>query len=34
MSRRSESGKVTLALHGHAQRLNVSRLHAHLFAGM
>lgn len=31
---RAESGKVTLALHGHAQRLNVSRLHAHLFAGM
>lgn len=31
---RTESGKVTLTLHGHAQRLGVSRLHAHLFAGM
>ncbi len=33
-AQRAESGKVTLALHGHAQRLGVSRLHAHLFAGM
>lgn len=31
---RAESGKVTLVLHGCADRLNVSRLHAHLFAGM
>ena len=33
-AQRAETGKLTLALHGHAQRLNVSRLHAHLFAGM
>ena len=31
---REESGKVTLTLRGHADRLTVSRLYAHLFKPM
>jgi DNA-binding LytR/AlgR family response regulator len=31
---REESGKVTLSLHGHADKLRASRLYAHLFRGM
>lgn len=31
---RDEAGKLTLALRGHADRLPVSRLYAHLFKGM
>lgn len=31
---RADNGKLTLALRGHADRLSVSRLYAHLFAGM
>ena len=31
---RDESGKLTLTLHGHTGKLNVSRLYAHIFKGM
>lgn len=31
---RADNGRLTLTLHGHADRLSVSRLYAHLFAGM
>jgi DNA-binding LytR/AlgR family response regulator len=31
---RDESGKLTLHLKGHAERLGVSRLYAHLFKAM
>ena len=33
-ARREESGKVTLTLRGHADKLTASRLYAHLFKGM
>jgi len=33
-ARREESGKVTLTLRGHAEKLTASRLYAHLFKGM
>jgi DNA-binding LytR/AlgR family response regulator len=33
-ARREESGKVTLTLAGHADKLTASRLYAHLFKGM
>jgi len=33
-ARREESGKVTLTLAGHADKLVASRLYAHLFRGM
>ena len=33
-ARREESGKLTLTLHGHADKLVVSRLYAHLFRGL
>jgi len=33
-ARREETGKVTLTLHGRAEKLTVSRLYAHLFKGM
>ena len=31
---REESGKLTLTLRGHADKLTVSRMYAHLFKGM
>ncbi len=31
---RDESGKLILHLHGHAERLGVSRMYAHLFKGL
>jgi DNA-binding LytR/AlgR family response regulator len=33
-AQRDEAGKLTLRLHGHPERLNVSRLYAHLFKGL
>ena len=33
-ARREESGKVTLTLAGHPEKLVASRLYAHLFKGM
>jgi hypothetical protein len=33
-ARREESGKVTLTLVGHSDKLTASRLYAHLFKGM
>ena len=33
-AQRADNGRLTLTLRGHADRLSVSRLYAHLFAGM